>query len=94
MTSEERKSSTVYTSGEHCAMCSAAHGLVGLGRIVYASSSAQMQQWRKELGGRGSTIRSIPIEEIIIDAQVEGPVLEFSEKILELHRKKAKKSNS
>src|SRR5699024_1079390 len=27
---EERKKATVYTSGEHCAMCSAAHGWVGL----------------------------------------------------------------
>src|SRR5690606_17246572 len=36
---EERRASTVYTSGEHCPMCSAAHAWVGLGRIVYATSS-------------------------------------------------------
>src|SRR5690606_33076760 len=36
----ERARATVYTSGEHCPMCSAAHGWVGLGRIVYASSAA------------------------------------------------------
>ena len=30
---------TVYTSGEHCPMCSAAHAWVGLGRIVYAVSA-------------------------------------------------------
>ncbi|WAJ29561.1 nucleoside deaminase [Antarcticirhabdus aurantiaca] len=29
----ERAAATVYTSGEHCPMCSAAHGWVGLGRI-------------------------------------------------------------
>src|SRR5690606_23840128 len=39
MTVEERAAATVYTSGEHCPMCAAAHGWVGLGRIVYASSS-------------------------------------------------------
>ena len=39
LTPEERKTATVYTSGEHCPMCAAAHGWVGLGRIVYASSS-------------------------------------------------------
>ena len=39
MTPEERSRATVYTSGEHCPMCAAAHGWVGLGRIVYASSS-------------------------------------------------------
>ena len=37
MTPEERAKATVYTSGEHCPMCAAAHGLVGLGRIVYAA---------------------------------------------------------
>ena len=34
---EERRTSVVYTSGEHCPMCSAAHATVRLGRIVYAS---------------------------------------------------------
>src|SRR5699024_11250519 len=33
----QRRSATVYTSGEHCPMCAAAHGWVGLGRIIYAS---------------------------------------------------------
>ena len=33
---EERGRATVYTSGEHCPMCAAAHAWVGLGRIVYA----------------------------------------------------------
>src|SRR5690606_24906375 len=35
LSSAERASATVYTSGEHCPMCAAAHGWVGLGRIVY-----------------------------------------------------------
>ncbi|RXR22730.1 nucleoside deaminase [Oerskovia turbata] len=34
---EQRRTSTVYTSGEHCPMCSAAHAWVGRGRIVYAA---------------------------------------------------------
>jgi tRNA(Arg) A34 adenosine deaminase TadA len=29
---EERRTCVVYTSGEHCAMCSAAHAMVGLDR--------------------------------------------------------------
>ena len=33
---EERAAATVYTSGEHCPMCAAAHAWVGLGRIVFA----------------------------------------------------------
>src|SRR6476619_8151439 len=49
MIPEERSKATVYTSGEHCPMCSAAHGWVGLGRIVYASSSGQLTGWLAEL---------------------------------------------
>ena len=37
MSEEARRQAVVYTSGEHCAMCSAAHAWAGLGRIVYAS---------------------------------------------------------
>src|SRR5580704_17033916 len=33
MTAEERATATVFTSGEHCPMCAAAHAWVGLGRI-------------------------------------------------------------
>src|SRR6186997_681476 len=33
LTPDERRAATVYTSGEHCAMCSAAHVWMGPGRI-------------------------------------------------------------
>ncbi|KAL4882150.1 cytidine deaminase-like protein, partial [Aspergillus karnatakaensis] len=46
---EERAASTVYTSGEHCPMCATAHAFAGMGRIVYASSTAQLVAWRVEL---------------------------------------------
>lgn len=85
MTEEERKKSTVYTSGEHCPMCSAAHGMVGLGRIVYVSSSEQLVQWKKELGAPDSKIYNISIENVIRNANVEGPVVELSEEIKKLH---------
>ena len=55
MTPVERAKATVYTSGEHCAMCAAAHGWVGLGRIVYAVSSRQLRQWRTEMGATGES---------------------------------------
>ncbi|TMZ54504.1 nucleoside deaminase, partial [Klebsiella pneumoniae] len=45
MAPEERAAATVFTSGEHCPMCAAAHGWVGLGRIVYVSSSEQLSAW-------------------------------------------------
>lgn len=87
MTPEERSKATVYTSGEHCPMCAAAHGWVGLGRIVYASSSEQLGEWMNELGVDPSPVRSLPIEDVIRDAEVEGPVSELAEEVRELHRR-------
>ena len=46
LTEEERRNTVVYTR-EHCSMCSSAHALAGLGRIVYASSSAQLNDGKK-----------------------------------------------
>src|SRR5690625_1311417 len=63
MTPEERADATVYTSGEHCPMCAAAHGLVGLGRIVYASSSKQLVALRKRLGAAPQAVEPIPAED-------------------------------
>ena len=85
MTPEEREKATVYTSGEHCPMCAAAHGWVGLGRIVYASSSEQLVEWMKDLGASPSPVKNLPIEEVIRDAKVEGPVPELAEKVRKLH---------
>lgn len=86
MTPEDRKKATVYTSGEHCPMCSAAHGFVGLGRIVYASSSEQLAQWLNEMGVAPSRVKTLPIQDVIRDIVVDGPVLELAEQVRELHR--------
>ncbi|NLX70078.1 MAG: nucleoside deaminase [Clostridiales bacterium] len=86
MTPEERSKATVYTSGEHCPMCAAAHGWVGLGRIVYASSSEQLVQWMNEMGVPPSRVRNLPIQEVIRDTVVDGPVPELAEQIRQLHQ--------
>lgn len=84
---EERANTTVYTSGEHCSMCAAAHGKVGLGRIVYAASSQQYSQWLKEFGViQESNVISRPIQEVIKNTLVEGPVPELADDIKNLHR--------
>lgn len=87
MTEEERMNATVYTSGEHCVMCAAAHGNNKLGRIIYASSSKQLGEWKKEFGvkNEGHVINR-PIQEVIRKTEVIGPVLEFTEEIKELQR--------
>ena len=87
MTPAERKSATVYTSGEHCPMCAAAHGWVGLGRIVYASSSQQLVEWLNMLGVEQSPVKNLPVQEVIRDAQVDGPVPELAEQVFELQRR-------
>lgn len=86
MTLEERSKATVYTSGEHCPMCAAAHGMAGLGRIVYASSSKQLVQWLGEMGVAPSRVRNLSIQDVICDTIVDGPVHELAEQVYELHR--------
>lgn len=86
MTPEERQKAIVYTSGEHCSMCAAAHGWVGLGRIVYASSTKQLVEWMSEMEVPPSRVRNLPIEEVIKDTVVDGPVPELAEQIRELHQ--------
>ncbi|QFP77434.1 nucleoside deaminase [Deinococcus sp. AJ005] len=82
---QERRQATVYTSGEHCAMCSAAHGWVGLGRIVYASSSRQLTEWMEEFGAEPGPVNPLSIQDVLHDADVEGPEPSLSERIRELH---------
>ena len=85
MSPEERAGATVYTSGEHCPMCAAAHAWVGLGRIVYASSSAQLMDWLKELGVEEPPVRALPVQQVVRGVIVEGPVSELAEKVRALH---------
>jgi tRNA(Arg) A34 adenosine deaminase TadA len=85
LTPAERQRATVYTSGEHCPMCAAAHGWVGLGRIVYASSTAQMVAWMSELGVPPPPVRPLPIREVVPDAEVDGPAPELADHVRALH---------
>lgn len=87
MSPQERVAATVYTSGEHCPMCAAAHGWVGLGRIVYVSSSEQLAGWLKELGVPLPPVRMLPIPDVVPDVVVEGPVPGLAEQVRDLHRR-------
>jgi tRNA(Arg) A34 adenosine deaminase TadA len=83
----ERAAATVYTSGEHCPMCSAAHGWAGLGRIVYATSSEQLTQWLGELGQGPSPVLALPVNAVVPGIAVAGPEPELAEPVRELHRR-------
>ena len=85
---EQRAAAVVYTSGEHCPMCAAAHGWVGLGRIVYASSSAQLGEWLTEWGVPAGPVAGLPITAVVPGAVVDGPDDELAERVRALHRRR------
>jgi tRNA(Arg) A34 adenosine deaminase TadA len=87
MTPPDRATATVYTSGEHCPMCSAAHGWAGLGRIVYATSSQQLGGWLAELGAGPSPVLPLAITQVVPGLVVAGPAKELAEQVRDLHRR-------
>ncbi len=85
LSAEERAGATVYTSGEHCPMCSAAHGWMGLGRIVYAVSSAQLTEWRAGWGAGESPVTPLPVNAVAPGVLVDGPAPELEQEMRALH---------
>lgn len=86
---ELRADCTVYTSGEHCPMCAAGHAWVGLGRIVYAGSTAQLVEWRREWGLAPGPVLPLAINDVAPDLPVAGPAPGLAEDLKELHRRSA-----
>lgn len=94
LTPEERRACTVYTSGEHCAMCSAAHGWVGLGRIVFVASGQQLVDWRTSWGGSPAPVASLAINVVAPSVPVDGPVPSLMGDIQSLHHRHFRSSES
>lgn len=80
----QRRSATMYTSGEHCPMCAAAQYWAGIGRLVFAMSGEQLALivpshvptlalGTRELFARGN-----------VDMVVEGPVPEIATEVARL----------
>ena len=88
---EERAAATVYTSGEHCPMCAAAHGWAGLGPIVYAASAAQLAGWRASWGLPGSPVAVLAADAVAVDVTVVGPVPPYDDRMREIHRRAAER---
>ncbi|QLY32161.1 nucleoside deaminase [Nocardia huaxiensis] len=84
---EDRAKATVYTSGEHCPMCSAAHAWVGLGPIVYAASTIQLTAWLTEFGVAPGPVNPLPIQQIAPNIAVAGPFPELTDRVYALHRR-------
>jgi len=89
LSSPERSGATVYTSGEHCPMCAAAHGWVGLGAIVFAASSLQLAGWRTSWGLAGSPVAPLPLSVVLPGTHVTGPVTPYDEMMIPLHKEAA-----
>jgi len=85
LSAEERSKASVYTTGEHCPMCSAAHAYCGLGPIVYISSSKQYGEWMKQAGVDAGKVRPLAIEEVVTGVSVTGPVEGWDEEVKKLH---------
>ena len=92
MTPAARAKAVVYTSGEHCAMCSAAHAWAGLGRIVYISSSKQLSTWMDEMGVTStSPINLLTVQEVSPNVAVDGPIAGLDEEIKVLQQRSFQK---
>jgi tRNA(Arg) A34 adenosine deaminase TadA len=88
LTPDERAAATVYTSGEHCPMCSAAHAWMGLGRIVYAVSTEQLVGWLEEWRVPAAPVNPLPIDEVAPGVPVDGPAPELVDEVKTLHRRR------
>lgn len=94
LSAEERKNAVMYTSGEHCPMCAAAHGWAGIGGLVYLSSAEQLGEWVAGTGVPEAPIRFYPAGEIIRNVVIKGPADgEMPERIKELQLKSEKRKN-
>lgn len=82
---QERASSTVYTSGEHCPMCAGAHGWAGLGRIVYVASASMFEAWQREWGAEQGAVSALPVQAVVPGLLVQGPVEELVPRVRNLH---------
>jgi tRNA(Arg) A34 adenosine deaminase TadA len=89
-----RPACTVYTSGEHCAMCSAGHAWVGLGRIVYAGSTEQLTAWRRDWGLPPGPVLPLPINAVAPGVPVAGPAPELADELRGLHQRAAEREET
>jgi len=94
LTPAERAAATVYTSGEHCPMCSAAHAWMGPGRLVYAASAAQLASWREGWELPAGPVRVLPVGEVAPGIETSGPAPELEDELRDLHRRAATRTST
>ena len=85
---DQRARTTVYTSGEHCPMCAAAHAWVGLGRIVFAVAGTQLAQWLTEWQAPLPPVATLSITTIAPHLTVDGPAPGYQDEMMALYKTK------
>ena len=83
LTPAARAAATLYTSGESCAMCSAAQYWAGVGRLVFVMSGEQLAAKRGS-GGLALSSREVFARSDNTNIVVEGPVDELVDDVLAL----------
>lgn len=87
LTPDERRGATMYTSGEHCPMCSTAHIWAGIGRLVFVLS----QEMIGDLAPPEATVFELPARDVIAASSatviVEGPCPELVAEAAALFRR-------
>ncbi len=77
LSESERRGATMYTSGEHCPMCAAAHVWAKIGRLVFVLPGERIGQ----LFGPSETAIVIGAREVVersnVEVRVEGPCEEL-----------------
>jgi tRNA(Arg) A34 adenosine deaminase TadA len=76
---------TVYTSCEQCPMCAGMHAWAGLGRIVYATSCAQLTCWLTEWHAPTPPVAMLPVTTVVPRAVVDGPAPELEAEMKSLY---------
>jgi tRNA(Arg) A34 adenosine deaminase TadA len=66
-------------------MCAAAHAWAGLGRIVYATSNAQLTQWLTEWRLPTPPVAMLPITTVTPRAVADGPAPELEAEMKSLY---------
>jgi tRNA(Arg) A34 adenosine deaminase TadA len=87
---EQRAAATMYTSGEHCAMCAAAHGWVGIGRLVFVMSTPQLVELQASLGLPPGAVAPLRAQEVAPRVTVLGPEPSLVDAVADLHRRAAR----
>jgi tRNA(Arg) A34 adenosine deaminase TadA len=91
LTPEDRATSTIYTSGEHCPMCAAAQGWAGVGRVIAAVSTGQLAEWRASWGLPAGPVTPLPITDVAPGVVVIAPVAPFDAEMRGVHRRAAER---